>query len=136
MKSMNQTKSILTLFSLLALLSISASFEKPSQMAKLMKKMLGYIKEEKISIEKSEPQTAFPKYFKKVSTAKVTKTKDIPAEHQQYAEMFLKDLNVYYTSSNPEQRKSNFNLLVKSCISCHEHECPGPIVVIKKNFVE
>ena len=101
-------------------------------MAKLMKKMLEYIKDEKVRIEKAEPQLLFPKSFKKVSTAKVTKTKDIPAAHQQYSEKFLHDLNVYYTSSNPEERKSNFNLLVKSCISCHEYECPGPIVVIKK----
>lgn len=133
---MSRNKSIIFLFSLFALLSISASYKKPSQMAKLMKKMLEYIKEEKVRIEKSEPLTAFPKYFKKLSTAKVTKTKDIPAEHQHYSEKFLHDLNVYYTSSNPEQRKSNFNLLVQSCISCHEQECPGPIVVIKKNFME
>jgi hypothetical protein len=129
---LDRNKSIIFLFCLIALLSTSASYEKPSQMAKLMTKMLDYVKAEKVRIEKSEQQIAFPKYFKKVSTAKVTKTKDIPAEHQQYSEKFLQDLNLYYTSSNPEDRKSNFNLLVKSCISCHEHECPGPIVVIKK----
>jgi|688.fasta_scaffold728179_2 hypothetical protein len=129
---LDRNKSIIFLFSLFAFLSISASYEKPSQMAKLMTKMLDYVKAEKVRIEKSEPQLPFPKSFKKVSTAKVTKTKDLPAEHQQYSEKFLRDLNVYYTSSNPEERKSNFNLLVKSCISCHEQECPGPIVVIKK----
>jgi hypothetical protein len=38
MTPISQNQSVLTLFSVLALLSISASYEKPSQMAKLMKK--------------------------------------------------------------------------------------------------
>ena len=39
------------------------------------------------------------------------------------------------TLSTPTNAKENFNSLVSTCISCHEEICFGPIVRIKKLFI-
>ncbi len=130
---MTKTK-IALLLSIIYVGFVAASYSH-SSMAKLMKQMLAYIKNEKTRIDNNQPILAFPFSIQKLNKAKVHKGKKISENHQQYMDDFSKELNVYESSTDPTLRKSAFNSLVSSCVSCHKHECPGPIPVIEKQFV-
>lgn len=41
-------------------------------------------------------------------------------------------LNNYANARQKGMNKDDFNLLIQSCLTCHEQFCPGPIVRIKK----
>lgn len=107
-----------------------------SPMAKLMRQMLTFLDVEKQNIAQNKPVQEFPKSFEKINTAKLTEGKKPSADHGAYIQNFQRGLTRYYESVNTPQRASTFNLLVSSCITCHEHECPGPIQRIEKNLVK
>lgn len=103
-------------------------------MEKLMKKMLTYIKKEKYQIETNQPALKFPTDIKQLSSAKIHPSKKLSDNHQQYLNDFFKELTDYQQVKDSAERKSAFNAMVNSCITCHQHECPGPIVAIEKNL--
>lgn len=106
---------------------------KESPMAKLMREMLKFIKEEKGRIEAGKEPHPFPKQFEKIKTAKLTTGKKPAKDHEQYLTSFLQQLNFYYKANDAIERKQSFNTLINTCITCHEEECPGPIQTIKAN---
>jgi hypothetical protein len=133
-----KTKFIITIFLLASIITtgFSLGMEKESELAKVMKQMMAFIKSEKENIDAGKPMQPYPKSFNKVHTAKVTAGKHLSEEHKQFADDFLKELDVYYKAENLEARKSTFNNVVYSCISCHKVECPGPISSIRQNLVQ
>lgn len=100
---------------------------------KLMKKMAVYIEQEKKNIEAGQPPQPFPVNKKQFSKAKGPERKIVP-EHQQYIDGFYTALDKYYTVTAPAERKEAFNTVVNSCITCHQHECPGPVMRIQKSL--
>lgn len=115
-------------------LSLTAVPEKKiSPMAKLMREMLKFIKEEKAQIEAGKEPLPFPKKFEKIKTAKITAGKKLSNDHERYLTAFLNELNAYYKAKNTNERKQALNALINTCITCHEEECPGPIQTIKEN---
>lgn len=112
----------------------SFSSYRPSPLAKLMKRMQIFLVKEKSRIEADKPPLKFPADSAKMLRASITPGKHLPVEHSQYAAEFFRHLNNYYKDENKHQRKLLFNNLVQSCVSCHQHECPGPISAIKKNM--
>lgn len=102
-------------------------------MAKLMREMLKFIKEEKGRIETGKEPHPFPKHFEKIKTAKLTAGKRPAKDHEQYLASFLEKLNAYYKAKEVSERKQSLNVLINTCITCHEEECPGPIQTIKAN---
>jgi hypothetical protein len=129
---MNKKVFLLLFISLACFLEASTTL---SPMAKLMRQMLAFIDLEKQNIEKGNAAQAFPKSFEKISTAKLTAGKKPSTDHAEFIQNFQRGLTVYYGNVNTPQRKQNFNLLVSSCITCHERECPGPIQRIQKNLL-
>ena len=129
-------RSCCILFSLFAITILQSSFvrDKPSELAKLMKQMLVYIQQEKKQIEKNQPAHIFSATVQKVNKAKITVGKKLSNEHEKYVSDFFQKLNDYYSPKDSADRVVSFNLLVSSCVSCHKHECPGPIQVIEKNL--
>lgn len=120
----------------LATMSFSLAPEKDSELAKLMKQMMEFIKTEKANIEAGKAPAMYPKSFSKVHTAKVTPGKALSAEHTKYADDFITALSFYYKAETLEERKSKFNNVVYTCITCHKEECPGPISSIRLNLVK
>ncbi len=110
--------------------------EKPSEMSKLMKSMLVYIQNEKQLIETNKPVSRLSVDAQKMGKAKITKGKKLSKNHKQYVDRFFEDLEKYYLVKDSSERIATFNKMVSSCITCHQHECPGPITVIKKNLFE
>lgn len=100
---------------------------------KLMKKMTLYIEQEKNNIETGQPAQPFPVSKKQFSKAKGPERK-IVQEHQQYIDGFYTALDKYYIVTAQSARKEAFNTVVNSCITCHQHECPGPIMRIRKSL--
>lgn len=111
--------------------SVSFPKEKLSPMAKLMREMLDYLKEEKLRIEAAKPPLPFPKNFINIRKAKMTSGKMKAKEHQQYMNSFMQELGDYYQAVDSVERRQSFNVLINTCITCHEEECPGPIQAIK-----
>jgi hypothetical protein len=129
-------RSCCIVFSLFAITILPSSFvtDRPSELAKLMKQMLVYIQQEKKQIEKNQPAHIFPATVQKVNKAKITVGKKLSNEHEKYVSDFFQKLNDYYSVKDSADRVVSFNLMVSSCVSCHKHECPGPIQVIEKNL--
>lgn len=126
--------STLFLVALSVIISSSNSMaDKLSPMAKLMREMLKFVKEEKGRIEAGKEPHPFPKQFEKIKTAKLTNGKKPAKDHEQYLASFLEQLNAYYKAKENTERKQSFNMLINTCITCHEEECPGPIQTIKAN---
>lgn len=97
--------------------------------------MLTFIKTEKVNIASNAARQVYPEDFKKIHKAKLTAGKKTSAEHESYKNSFLKELDNYYAAEN-SKRQAVFNSMINSCITCHEHECPGPITTIKSNLIQ
>jgi hypothetical protein len=83
---------------LVVLIFISANsftIDKPSELSKVMRQMLDYIKAEKTNISNNLPAQPMPKSFQKIFTAKVTPGKKLLNNHEQYAKESLALLNTY-----------------------------------------
>lgn len=133
-----KTRLTITLFvaASLATMGFSLTPEKDSELAKLMKQMMEFIKNEKANLEAGKAATMYPKSFDKVRTAKVTPGKQLSSEHTKYADDFITALSFYYKAETLEERKGKFNNVVYTCITCHKEECPGPISSIRLNLVK
>lgn len=132
-----KTKTSLLIFSsIFTWIAISSfSSNNPSEMSKLMKQMLQFIQTEKTNVTEGKPAQPFPSQFAKIETAKLTKGKKPSTDHSKYLQGFQAGLITYYKNVQTADRKEKFNLLVNSCITCHQRECPGPVMVIEKNIL-
>ncbi len=128
-------RNVWIVFALALFLIVGSSFNiyRVASLEKLMKKMNAYLEAEKANIETGKPALKFPVSQSQFSKAKGPERK-IVAEHQQYIEGFYAELNKYYNVTGTAERKAAFNVVVNSCINCHQHECPGPIIRIKKSL--
>jgi nitrate/TMAO reductase-like tetraheme cytochrome c subunit len=121
---------------LLFLTANSFAVDKTSELSKVMRQMLDYIKAEKTNISNNLPAQPMPKSFQKIYTAKVTSGKKLLNNHEQYAKESLTLLNTYIDKKEMAERQKTFNLAVESCIACHELVCPGPIATIRQNIIK
>ncbi|MFN8299726.1 MAG: hypothetical protein U0T75_11515 [Chitinophagales bacterium] len=129
---------ILSVFVLLAIFISASSFSRPkeSSLAKLMGKMMVYIKTEEQNVANNLPMQKYPRAFKKLPTAKESANKTLSKEHQEYAAKFMADLDAYYQTTGGDARKLAFNNMVYSCIKCHQEECPGPVSSIRTHLLK
>jgi hypothetical protein len=116
------------------------SCEKPtnpngdSELALLMRDMTAHVEEEKKRMDAGKAPGEMPVGYDKISTAKPTDSKQLTDNFQGFATIYLQSLGNYHNAT-PENYRTEYNNLIKSCISCHEHECPGPIKRIEKLLV-
>jgi len=128
----------LFLFSFIHFVSFTsfAQNESKSELANVMVKMLQYIKAEKVLIEKAKKPQPFPNSFIKIYTATPTANKKLLDNHAQLSDNFMALLESYYCKKSIDERKATFNLVVQSCITCHQRACPGPIPAIEKHLID
>jgi hypothetical protein len=74
---------------------------------------------------------AYQRKYKKIITAKASADSKKGEHYNEYAQLFLKQYDRFY-SSEIANRKTEFNNLVSTCIRCHETYCPGPLTMLKK----
>jgi hypothetical protein len=113
-----------------------------SELAVLMRDMWEYADTLKTAIANkntnslSEYRPAFDNILKATPTDEHTKS---PAFDAMAKIMLQKLENVYHNAAeNKEQsvQVEGFNLLVKSCLQCHEQQCPGPVSKISKLMIK
>ncbi len=105
-----------------------------SELTLLMRDMFEYYDSLKVNIEKGEiPENI--KDFNEIYSA--VSTEPSKAESELYKVM----ASVYKESA--DRLKNNeidmpkaFNLMVDNCMNCHKQMCPGPMVRIKKLYLE
>ncbi|AFM03246.1 hypothetical protein Fleli_0786 [Bernardetia litoralis DSM 6794] len=114
-----------------------------SELAVLMRDMWEYADTLKNEIADSTSNNALPNYqtrFKEIHAAIPTdKHTKSPAFDAMTKVMLQKLENVYQNAAeNKEQNEQveGFNLLIKSCLQCHEQQCPGPISKISKLIIK
>lgn len=79
-------------------------------------------------------QTRFVEIHKAIPTDQHTKSPAFDA----MAKVMLQKLENVYQNENKEHsvQVEGFNLLIKSCLQCHEQQCPGPISKISKLIIK
>ncbi|PIY11016.1 MAG: hypothetical protein COZ18_04870 [Flexibacter sp. CG_4_10_14_3_um_filter_32_15] len=113
-----------------------------SELAVLMRDMWEYADTLKTAIADKntnslpEYRPAFSTIFRATPTDEHTKSPVFDA----MAKIMLQKLeNVYQNAAeNKEQsvQVEGFNLFVKSCLQCHEQQCPGPVSKISKLMIK
>ncbi len=100
---------------------------KTSELAKLMRYMYDETARIKPLIASSKRIGSFPKKFASVHTATPTD----PAEHNEtfkiFADNYLNATQTLYAKPST----ASYNLVVQSCLNCHQTHCLGPLSRIK-----
>ncbi len=79
---------------------------------------------------------AFPNRYKKIFDAPSTeKGKSESADFKVYAQSYLAAMSAL-ENANAEQTSTSYDIVVSTCMNCHQAMCPGPMVRIKKLYVE
>ncbi|HRN93984.1 MAG: hypothetical protein M9931_04170 [Chitinophagales bacterium] len=117
------------------LVVVCSSFSATSPMALVMKNMLHYLQKEKKAIVSNKKKTQTPSDINEIFSAEITVGKKLASNHKELSIELLKHIEAYNNSAK-EERKTQFNLVVKSCVACHEKVCPGPIEAIERNLID
>jgi len=105
-----------------------------SELALTMRYMYDKMKLASDSIEQGyRVNTDFLEKFKTIHTAKATEPEKIDETYHAMASFFLASYERF--ENDPGDQKEAFNAMIESCLSCHQHQCPGPVKVINKLLV-
>lgn len=104
-----------------------------SEMAMLMHAMEEDMLRFAEMIEAGE-QPDFPDYWRGLFTADMTKPEQGDALFYEKSEAFIEITEQAFKSFKGDAQKDipHYNLIVASCIDCHQTHCPGPITRIQK----
>lgn len=82
-------------------------------------------------VQQGEKIPVFYKKYNRILTAKPSSEAKKGEHYTEYANSFLAQTE-RFGKSTAEERKIEYNNLVKTCIRCHESYCPGPISMLRK----
>ena len=105
-----------------------------SELTLLMREMFAYydgIKDDIADGSFKEDVKTFTNIHKAVAT---TPEKSLSPLYQAMATNYTQSVDAVNKSTS--DRKKAFNLMVDNCMSCHQQMCPGPMVRIKKLYIE
>ena len=105
-----------------------------SELTLLMRDMYNYFDGIKADIENGEKVESI-KTFQEIHKAVATTPEKSSNElFQGMASLYVKSAN---RLNNPKaNQKDAFNQMVDNCMSCHQQMCPGPMVKIKKLYLD
>ena len=109
-----------------------------SELAGLMRAMHEQSKSWKstlLSDNGEELNFEFPDYYLNMHEAEATNPKEINENYHAKAEVFLENTK-YFVQAEQENRIAKYNLMIASCIDCHNDFCRGPIQKISKLVIE
>lgn len=114
----------------------SSKFEmyEMSEMSVLMEQMYADNERLKQRILSGEKIGKFPQHFLKIHKAVMTDKQENDDFFKQHAKQFIESQELIY--KQPNQAKEFFNKSIDECVACHEVKCGGPIVRIKKLYIE
>lgn len=109
--------------------NVSETIKYPNQdapLALLMREMFVDMEEIKVSVEEGKSIKQYLEKHKEILTARPT---DISVKSEAFQTMgmaYLASLK-QLENSKKEELRSNYQLLVNSCLACHNNFCPGPV---------
>ena len=111
----------------------AASFQaSESPLSKLMREMTGDMKKLRTAALSGKTFTKWGKSYDRIHTAKASAESKKGEYFEEYAKTFLAQVERTKTANQPATIKPAYNLLVGTCIHCHEKYCPGPISMLRK----
>ncbi len=105
-----------------------------SELTLLMRDMYNYydsVKSEVVDGSLDEDIKTFTEIHKAVATSP---EKTLSPLYQAFATNYIQSVN--HINQSDKNRKDAFNLMVDNCMNCHQQMCPGPMVRIKKLYIE
>lgn len=103
-----------------------------SPLSKLMREMTGEMKKLRSSTIAGKTFTKWGKSYDRILTAKPSADSKKGEYFEEYAKTFLTQVERTKTANQPATIIPAYNLLVGTCIHCHEKYCPGPISMLRK----
>lgn len=113
----------------------SQDLKPPSELALLMREMAVFMDSTRAHVVKGQDRLPYPEQFKKMRTATPTEGMVDHAVYDPFADHFLSSLDGFYKAKK-KNRAQAYNALVQACANCHMQVCPGPLVRIKKMYVQ
>lgn len=108
----------------------------PSELALMMRHMAAHADSVKAAVKRDADLPPFPKSFKGLMKAEPTEGMHIdPITFPTFAKDYENKLERLYKVKK-EDRNQAYNALIQSCANCHGTHCPGPLMRIKKMYVE
>ncbi|MBL7951562.1 MAG: hypothetical protein JNM62_07570 [Flavobacteriales bacterium] len=108
----------------------------PSELALMMRAMAIHADSVKVAVKRGGQLPPYPKNFKKLLTAEPTKGMHIdPITFPTFGKDYQNKLDRLYKVRTAD-RSQAYNALVQSCANCHGTHCPGPLMRIKKMYVD
>jgi|TARA_B110000908_G_C9988780_1_gene328811 hypothetical protein len=105
---------------------------KRSELSMLMRTLYNDTKaEKKLLINKEHSSVDWISKYGNLLTAKQTDDSNNGEVFDNFGNSFLSLLKAYQNTTK-NNRISNYNLLITTCMNCHQAYCIGPILVIKK----
>ncbi|MEX1189322.1 MAG: hypothetical protein WED33_08690 [Bacteroidia bacterium] len=117
---------------LIILLSSSTEQASESELSKLMRVMADDMKKMKSSVDAGKPLKKWGKAYEEIKTATPSAESKKGEHFQEYANSFLTQVNRMKVAETNLDLRPQYNLLVQTCIRCHETYCPGPISMLRK----
>lgn len=106
-----------------------------SELALLMREMMGSASNLKEMIKKGNLPEKFPEEFLKIHTAQPTDSDTKKESFNDFASNYISNLQALYNSPKEDLTK-NYNAVITACASCHSQHCPGPLKAINKLKIE
>lgn len=105
-----------------------------SEMSLLMEQM--YVDNERLKqrIINGDTIGKFPSHFLKIHSSLMTDEQENDTFFKQHANAFIKSQELIYQDS--KNAKLHFNASIDACVKCHEVKCGGPIIRIKKLYIQ
>lgn len=105
----------------------------PSELAALMREMFTTAEAMQTAIKANQIPADVRAKFATMKTAKPTEAEMVEEPFGAMADVFLKNMDKLYEEKNQVE---DYNLMVESCLACHQNQCPGPMVRIKKLLIK
>ncbi len=138
-------KSIKFVFAVLALMAIAGACTKgskssapemyeDSELAKLMRTMHDEQLAVKEAILNGETPESYPASYSHMTTSEPTENMEIGEAFKAYAVLHKASMD-NLASSDSANLVENHNLVIQSCVNCHQDHCTGPIEKIEKLYI-
>lgn len=105
-----------------------------SEMSMLMEQMYSDNERLKQRIMSGDTIGKFPQHFLNIHKAVMTDKQENDLFFKQHAKQFIASQELIY--KEPSKSKENFNASIDECVACHEVKCGGPLVRIKKLYIQ
>jgi cytochrome c556 len=106
-----------------------------SELAVLMREMMGSASNLREMIKQGNLPDKFPEAFLKIHTAQPTDSDTKKESFDAFASNYISNLQALYSSPKEDLTK-NYNAVINACASCHSQHCPGPLKAINKLKIE